>query len=211
MSRRRYLFSMLIFAGASSAGLVAGPGTGGTIPPGSNGTNVAVTVEANWNAGDDYTCSRTGNKLSVFPDPTPPPGGTEGFPAEHCFNRLLEATFNVTGGPNVNTTSVQHPYQYVVTCDGPTSQLRHAIAFDDDVGPGGTPTPINSGTFVFTLDNGDQLTIVTTEGFLVAPPSSGVADSDVPALGERGGLIVGAAVLALGALLIWRRHAASAS
>jgi len=206
------LAALAVVAGAARAGIT--DTIGGTIPIGSLSSDVMDEIEAGWDNLGDYTCGGTGSTLVV----TVSPSSTN---AQACAGRKVTAEFRLLSG----ATDFEHPCDYQVTCVSLPGgfRLRHAIAFDEDA-DANVLTPINSGVFEFALDGtsfsfsggSDVLQILTTEGPLGTGPSGSSPDppSDaelarVPALGEWGAMLLGAAVLACGVLLILRRRTGS--
>ena len=179
---------------------------GGTIPPGNNAVGVASQVEANWNAGDDYACSRTADSLTVTVSPTSLNAGA-------CSGQALRSTYRITGGPNAPLTSVAHPFAYNVTCTA-QGRLQHSIGFDENTG---NPTVLLPGTTVFVIDGGsgpsflgapDVLEIESLEfgvPTVAADNAAPVAIGPIPTLGEWGGLVLMLVVTGCGVLLILRR------
>jgi len=149
----------------------------GTITPMSNATDIAGDFEGGWDAGQ-WECQIGSPTLFVWPVS----GG--------CVERQATTGFTVTSGGGI--TTVEHTFEYDVFCNL-SNTIQHTVRFDD-----GPVTPIDSGTFDFTLTGGDTLQLVTTEGPM---PGAGGA----PAMG-RGAMLAAAAAVSLGLFWLLRRR-----
>jgi len=159
--------------------LAVGPAyaVSGTIDPGSTGDDIEEDIENGWDV-PPWFCRRIPQTLVVYTLT----GG--------CVGREATIVATVTSGSG--TTNISHTFDYNVFCSG-SNTIQHTMQFD-----AGPVTPIDSGTFDFSLSGGDTVRLVTTEG---------LAPIDGPAM-SRGALLAAAAAVSLGLLWLLRRRRA---
>lgn len=198
MTRRKKTTHVLLFtlllglAGGRAA--AQSQNVSGTVPAGKSGQGISDHIAASgWNAGSDFACHST-SPLTI--------GALTGA----CSRRQVTLEFTVFGGPTVPVTSVAHPFGYHIACNL-SGHLTHSFGWDANAGSPALFTNIDNGTFFFNLNNGDQISIKTTEGEVALPPTTVVHSSGAPALSTWGAIAAGLGMLALGVYRIVKRSA----
>lgn len=165
----------------------------GNIPAGKNGQGISDHIAVTgWNVGSDFAC-HSSSPLTVVATNGP------------CRGRQVTLEFSVVGGPTAPVTSVVHPYGYQISCTG--GHLTHSFGWDANASSPALFTNIDGGTFVFSLNNGDTISIHTTETSIGLPPNPIVHGTGAPALSTWGAIAAGLGMLVLGVYRIVKRPA----